>query len=210
MAEQTTKKYLLGNHAIAHACLEAGIDFVAGYPGTPSSEVVDRLRAEPNPWFYLEWSVNEKVGFENALAASWCGLRSMVTMKHVGLNVAADALMTSAYTGTKGGFVILSADDPFAHSSQNEQDSRAFAKFAQVACLDPANVQQAHDYMKEAFAVSEKFHIPVLFRPTTRICHSKADVNLGEPAPSARKGSFEKDQSSMSLSRRTPDPFMFS
>ena len=193
MAENTSRKYLLGNDAVAHACLEAGIDFAAGYPGTPSSEVIDRLRAEKDPWFYLEWSVNEKVAFENALAASWCGLRSMVTMKHVGLNVAADPLMTSSYTGTKGGFVILSADDPFAHSSQNEQDSRVYAKFAQIPCLDPSNVQEAHDFMKAAFEVSEKFSLPVLFRPTTRICHSKADVELGTPAPSARKGAFEKD-----------------
>ena len=146
MAEESSKKYLLGNDAIAHACLESGIDFVSGYPGTPSSKVIDRLRTQKDPWFYLEWSVNEKVAFENALAASWCGLRSIVTMKHVGLNVAADPLMTSSSTGTKGGFVILSADDPFAHSSQNEQDSRMYAKFAQIPCLDPSSVQEAHDF----------------------------------------------------------------
>ncbi|HJJ48224.1 MAG TPA: indolepyruvate ferredoxin oxidoreductase subunit alpha [Methanocorpusculum sp.] len=193
MAESINRKYLLGNDAVAHACLEAGIDFASGYPGTPSSEVVDKLRTVKEPWFYLEWSVNEKVAFENALAASWCGLRSMVTMKHVGLNVAADPLMTSSYTGTKGGFVILSADDPFAHSSQNEQDSRMYAKFAQIPCLDPSNVQEAHDFMKSAFELSEKFALPVLFRPTTRICHSKADVALGEPTASTRKGAFEKN-----------------
>lgn len=193
MANQTTRKYLLGNDAVAHACLEAGIDFAAGYPGTPSSEIIDTLRAQKDPWYYLEWSVNEKVAFENSLAASWCGLRSIVTMKHVGLNVAADSLMTSAYTGTKGGFVIISADDPYAHSSQNEQDSRMYAKFAQIPCLDPSTVQQAHDYIKAAFDLSEKFSLPVLFRPTTRICHSKADVSLAEPAPSNRKGAFTKD-----------------
>ncbi len=193
MAEENSKKYLLGNDAIAHACLESGIDFVSGYPGTPSSEVVDRLRTQKDPWFYLEWSVNEKVAFENALAASWCGLRSIVTMKHVGLNVAADPLMTSSSTGTKGGFVILSADDPFAHSSQNEQDSRMYGKFAQIPCLDPSSVQEAHDFIKSAWELSEKFSLPVLFRPTTRICHSKSDVELGTPAPSTRKGSFEKD-----------------
>ncbi len=193
MAEETPKKYLLGNDAIAHACLEAGVDFVSGYPGTPSSEVVDKLRAWENPWYYLEWSVNEKVAFENALAASWCGLRSIVTMKHVGLNVAADPLMTSAYTGTKGGFVVLSADDPFAHSSQNEQDSRMYAKFAQIPCLDPSSAQEAHDFTKTAFELSEKFSLPVLLRPTTRICHSKGDVTLGMPAASIRKGVFVKD-----------------
>ncbi|HKM41856.1 MAG TPA: indolepyruvate ferredoxin oxidoreductase subunit alpha [Methanocorpusculum sp.] len=193
MAEETPKKYLLGNDAIAHACLEAGVDFVSGYPGTPSSEVVDKLRAWENPWYYLEWSVNEKVAFENALAASWCGLRSIVTMKHVGLNVAADPLMTSAYTGTKGGFVVLSADDPFAHSSQNEQDSRMYAKFAQIPCLDPSSAQEAHDFTRTAFELSEKFSLPVLLRPTTRICHSKGDVTLGMPAASIRKGVFVKD-----------------
>lgn len=193
MADEKSKQYLLGNDAIAHACLEAGVDFATGYPGTPSSEIVDCLRSKKDPWYYVEWSVNEKVAFENALAASWCGLRSIVTMKHVGLNVAADPLMTSSYTGTKGGFIILSADDPFAHSSQNEQDSRIYAKFAQIPCFDPSSVQEAHDFIKEAWIVSEKFNLPSLFRPTTRICHSKSDVELGPEQPSPRKGFFEKD-----------------
>ena len=105
-------QYMLGNEVIAHACLEANLDFASGYPGTPSSEVIDVLRYQKERDFHIEWSVNEKVAFENALAAAWCGLRSLVTMKHVGLNVAADPLMTSAYTGVTGGFVILSADDP--------------------------------------------------------------------------------------------------
>ena len=193
MENTPVKQYLLGNDAVAHACREAGIDFAAGYPGTPSSEVIDTLRAVQERPYYVEWSVNEKVAFEQALAASWCGLRSLVTMKHVGLNVAADPLMTSSYTGTKGGFVILSADDPFAHSSQNEQDSRMYAKFAQIPCLDPSSVQEAHDFVKAAWEISEKFRLPVLFRPTTRICHSKGDVELGEPAASGRKGAFEKN-----------------
>ena len=193
MEDTPIKKYLLGNDAVAHACREAGIDFASGYPGTPSSEVIDNLRAVPERPYYVEWSVNEKVAFEQALAASWCGLRSLVTMKHVGLNVAADPLMTSSYTGTKGGFVILSADDPFAHSSQNEQDSRMYAKFAQIPCLDPSSVQEAHDLIKSAWELSEKFRLPVLFRPTTRICHSKSDVELGAPAPSKRVGVFEKN-----------------
>ena len=111
-------QYMLGNEVIAHACLEAEIDFASGYPGTPSSEVIDYLRHQKDRDFYVEWSVNEKVAFENALAAAWTGIRSLVTMKHVGLNVAADPLLTSAYTGVTGGFVILSADDPYAHSSQ--------------------------------------------------------------------------------------------
>jgi len=187
------RKYLLGNEAIAHACLEAGVDFVCGYPGTPSSEVIDTLRAQPERPYYLEWSVNEKVALENALAAAWCGVRAICTMKHVGLNVAADPLMTSAYTGVTGGLVILSADDPFAHSSQNEQDTRCYAHFARVPCLDPASVQEAHDMVSEAFALSEEFGIPVIFRPTTRICHSKGDVGLGPVTKSTRKGEFKKD-----------------
>ena len=131
------RRYLLGNEAIAHACIESGVDFVSGYPGTPSSEVIDTLRNQAERSYYLEWSVNEKVALENALAAAWCGIRALCTMKHVGLNVAADPLMTSAYTGVTGGLVIMSADDPFAHSSQNEQDTRCYAHFARVPCLGP-------------------------------------------------------------------------
>ncbi|MGA2121020.1 MAG: indolepyruvate ferredoxin oxidoreductase subunit alpha [Methanoregula sp.] len=187
------RRYLLGNEAIAHASLESGVDFVSGYPGTPSSEVIDTLRAQPERSYYLEWSVNEKVALENALAAAWCGVRALCTMKHVGLNVAADPLMTSAYTGVTGGFVIMSADDPFAHSSQNEQDTRCYAHFARVPCLDPASVQEAHDMIRSAFELSEEFGLPVLFRPTTRICHSKGDVELGPVVAGSRKGEFHKD-----------------
>ncbi|MCK9580711.1 MAG: indolepyruvate ferredoxin oxidoreductase subunit alpha [Methanoregula sp.] len=187
------RRYLLGNEAIAYACLEAGVDFVSGYPGTPSSEVVDTLRMQPDRSYYLEWSVNEKVALENALAAAWCGVRALCTMKHVGLNVAADPLMTSAYTGVTGGLVIMSADDPFAHSSQNEQDTRCYAHFARVPCLDPSGVQEAHDMIPKAFALSEEFGLPVIFRPTTRICHSKGDVELGDVVKSTRKGEFHKD-----------------
>ncbi|HZK30178.1 MAG TPA: indolepyruvate ferredoxin oxidoreductase subunit alpha [Methanoregula sp.] len=187
------RKYILGNEAIAHACLESGVNFISGYPGTPSSEVIDTLRAQPYPSYYLEWSVNEKVALENALAAAWCGIRALCTMKHVGLNVAADPLMTSAYTGVTGGLVILSADDPFAHSSQNEQDSRCYAHFARVPCLDPATLQEAHDMIPEAFRISEEFGIPVIFRPTTRICHSKGDVELKEAVAVHRDGEFHKN-----------------
>jgi indolepyruvate ferredoxin oxidoreductase alpha subunit len=187
------RKYLLGNEAIAHACIESGVDFVCGYPGTPSSEVIDTLRMQPDRPYYLEWSVNEKVALENALAAAWCGVRALCTMKHVGLNVAADPLMTSAYTGVTGGLVIMSADDPFAHSSQNEQDTRCYAHFARVPCLDPASVQEAHDMIPAAFEFSEEFGLPVLFRPTTRICHSKGDVALRPAAASTRIAEFHKD-----------------
>lgn len=186
-------KYLLGNEAIAHGCLEAALDTAFGYPGTPSSEVIDTLRGWPERQSYVEWSVNEKVAYEEALASSWCGMRSIVTMKHVGLNVAADPLMTSAYTGVKGGFVVLTADDPYAHSSQNEQDSRCYAAFARIPCLDPSSVQEAHDMVRDAFSLSEEFSLPVIFRPTTRICHSKSDVRLGPVTLSDRKASFVKD-----------------
>jgi indolepyruvate ferredoxin oxidoreductase alpha subunit len=188
-----TKRFLLGNDAIAHAAVEASVDFVSGYPGTPSSEVIDILRAQEDRSFYVEWSVNEKVAFENALAAAWCGLRSLVTMKHVGLNVAADPLMTSGYTGVNGGFVIMSADDPFAHSSQNEQDTRCYARFAHLPCLDPATVQEAHDMAIDAFALSEELGLPVIFRPTTRICHSRSDVEIGQAGTASRKGEFPRD-----------------
>jgi indolepyruvate ferredoxin oxidoreductase alpha subunit len=187
------RHYLLGNEAIAHACLESGVNVVTGYPGTPSSEVIDILRALPEQAFYVEWSVNEKVALENALAAAWCGVRALCTMKHVGLNVAADPLMTSAYTGITGGLVILCADDPFAHSSQNEQDSRLYAHLARIPCLDPSGVQEAHDMIRDAFTLSEEIGLPVLFRPTTRICHSKGDVELGEPKKEGKKGEFHKD-----------------
>jgi indolepyruvate ferredoxin oxidoreductase alpha subunit len=187
------RQYLLGNEALAHAALEAGVGFVAGYPGTPSSEVIDLLRAGQPPGVHVEWSVNEKVAFENALAAAWCGVRSLVTMKHVGLNVAADPLMTSAYTGVTGGFVVLSADDPYAHSSQNEQDSRLYAAMAELPCLDPTTIEEAHEMLRDAFALSEEFGLPVLFRPTTRICHSKADVELGPVVAPRAAAVFHRD-----------------
>ena len=187
------RHYLLGNEAIAHACLESGIEFASGYPGTPSSEVVDVLRVQKDLPCHVEWSVNEKVALENALAAAWCGIRAICTMKHVGLNVAADPLMTSAYTGVTGGLVIMSADDPFAHSSQNEQDTRCYAHFARLPCLDPSGVQEAHDMIRTAFEISEEYRLPVLFRPTTRICHSKGDVELDAAVPGTRKGEFHKD-----------------
>jgi len=187
------QRYLLGNEAISLACLESPVGFVSGYPGTPSSEVIEILASHPLRTCYVEWSVNEKVALENALAAAWCGVRALCTMKHVGLNVAADPLMTSAYTGVTGGLVIMSADDPFAHSSQNEQDSRIYAKFARIPCLDPSTLQEAHDMVRDAFALSEEFGLPVLFRPTTRICHSKGNVTLGPVLPFTGKGEFHKD-----------------
>ncbi|RZN64652.1 MAG: indolepyruvate ferredoxin oxidoreductase subunit alpha [Candidatus Methanoliparum thermophilum] len=172
------KKFLMGNEAIAQGCLEAGIDFATGYPGTPSSEIITSLSISNERNVYVEWSVNEKVALENAIGAAWCGLRSICVMKHVGLNVAADPFMSLAYTGVKGGFVIIVTDDPFPHSSQNEQDSRRYAHAAKIPCLDPATPQEAKDMVKYAFELSEKYEIPVMLRPTTRICHARSDIEV--------------------------------
>ncbi|AKB17781.1 MULTISPECIES: indolepyruvate ferredoxin oxidoreductase subunit alpha [unclassified Methanosarcina] len=184
----TTREYMLGNVAIARGLLEGGVQVAAGYPGTPSSEIIDTLASREDQDYYIEWSVNEKVAMEVAVGAAWAGVRSVVTMKHVGLNVAADPFMTLAYAGTKGGLIVIVADDPSCHSSQNEQDTRRYAQFALVPCFDPSTPQEAKDMLPYAFEFSEKFKIPVIFRPTTRISHGKSDIELGEiptdkPAP---------------------------
>ena len=184
-------RYLLGNNAIALAINECNTDVVAGYPGTPSSEIIEYL-ARMKPKGHLEWSVNEKVAMEVAIGASWTGGRSVATMKHVGLNVASDPFMTLAYTGVKGGMVVISADDPGCHSSQNEQDSRRYAAFAQVPCLDPATPQEAYDMIAFAFEFSEMFETPMVFRPTTRICHGKSDIRLQTLATTGHEIGFEK------------------
>ncbi|WNY25846.1 indolepyruvate ferredoxin oxidoreductase subunit alpha [Methanolapillus millepedarum] len=188
-----TKEYMLGNAAIARGVLEGGVGVVSGYPGTPSSEIIDILRVQKDRDFYVEWSVNEKVAVEVAIGAAFTGVRSLVTMKHVGLNVGADPLMTVAYSGVKGGMIIVSADDPSFHSSQNEQDTRRYAEFAQIPCFDPATIQDAKDMISYAFEFSEKFETPVLFRPTTRTSHGKSGVILGEVKPNDRKADFTKD-----------------
>ena len=174
------KEYLLGNAAIARGILEAGAGVVTSYPGTPASEIVETLAPFTKKYnLHVEWSVNEKVALEVAIGASWTGVRSAAVMKHVGLNVAADPFMTLAYTGVKGGLVVISSDDPFCHSSQNEQDSRRYAQFAGIPCLDPADPQEAKDMTVYAFELSEELELPVLLRPTTRVSHARADVNVG-------------------------------
>ena len=189
--EQNHIRYLLGNHAIAQAIIDNAVDVVAGYPGTPSSEIIEYLGLM-KPECHIEWSVNEKVALEVAIGASWSGGRSVATMKHVGLNVASDPLMTLAYTGVKGGLIIISADDPGCHSSQNEQDNRRYAQFALIPCLDPATPQEAYDMVSFAFEFSEKFETPVILRPTTRICHGKSDIHLREPIFAPHEIHFEK------------------
>ena len=188
----TMREYMLGNVAIARGLLEGGVQVIAGYPGTPSSEIIDTLACREDRDYHIEWSVNEKVAMEVAIGAAWAGVRSAVTMKHVGLNVAADPFMTLAYTGTKGGLIVIVADDPSCHSSQNEQDTRRYAQFALVPCFDPSTPQEAKDMLPYAFEFSERFEIPVIFRPTTRISHGKSDIELGgipveKPAPKFEK-----------------------
>jgi len=188
------REYLLGNVAIAKGILEAGAGVIAGYPGTPSSEIVDTLAPlAKDLGIHVEWSVNEKVALEVAIGAAWTGTRAVATMKHVGLNVAADPFMTSAYLGVKGGLVVISADDPYCHSSQNEQDTRRYALFARVPCLDPADPQEARDMTLLAFDLSEEFGIPVLVRPTTRVSHARSDVLVGAPKKRLDNPKFEKD-----------------
>src|SRR5208337_1587132 len=189
---------MLGNDSIARGLLESDIDVATGYPGTPSSEILASLASYAlSGWkkdkFHIEWSVNEKVALEVAIGASWAGARSVCTMKHVGLNVAADPFMTLSHTGVNGGLVLISADDPACHSSQNEQDSRVYAKFAKVPCFDPQSPQEARDMILYAYDFSEKFKMPVLFRPTTRISHAKSDVDVGVPMKREKKIGFVKD-----------------
>lgn len=194
------RKVLLGNEAIAYGLLEAGCLVATSYPGTPASEILDtilKLRVEKKlDHVHAEWSINEKVAFEIALAAGYAGLRSAVMMKQVGLNVASDSLMSAAYTGTKGGFIVISADDPGPHSSQTEQDSRFFAMFAKIPVLDPSSPKEAKDMIRNAFELSETFEIPVMLRPTTRICHARQDVTLNPlPMNPGEKPSFYKNPS---------------
>lgn len=188
------KVFLLGNEAIARGALEAGVGVATAYPGTPSTEIVEALsRVARELRFYVEWSVNEKVAFEVAYAASMCRVRALTAMKHVGLNVAMDPLMTSGYTGVLGGFVIVSADDPSCHSSQNEQDNRIVGLHAYLPVFEPSNVQEAKDLTKYAFEFSEEYEVPVILRTTTRLSHSRGPVVLGELGEFKVKGVFYRD-----------------
>jgi indolepyruvate ferredoxin oxidoreductase alpha subunit len=191
-----SKHLLLGNEAIVRGALEAGVGFVSCYPGTPSSEVPDTFfRLSREGGFSFEYSVNEKVALEVGGGASLGGVPTLVTMKHVGLNVAADPLMSLAYVGTPGGLVILNADDPGAHSSQNEQDNRYYFRLAGIPCFEPATAQEAKDMMREALLASAKWEHPVVLRTTTRVNHLRGVVTFGEMAPAKSRGSFSKDPS---------------
>ena len=168
----------MGNAAIAKGAIAAGLNLVCGYPGTPSTEVLETAAKAGDGSLYAEWSVNEKAALELGAGAAYCGARTMVTMKQVGLNVASDPLMSLAYIGVKGGMVIVVADDPGPISSQTEQDTRSFAAYSKLPCFDPSSVQEAYDMIQDAFEYSERYHTPVLFRPTTRVCHGYASVTV--------------------------------
>jgi indolepyruvate ferredoxin oxidoreductase alpha subunit len=185
---------LLGNEAIARGAIEAGVGFAASYPGTPSSEIsLNLFQMSKESDLYYEYSINEKVSMEVTAAAANSGVRSLCVMKHVGLNVAADVLMTLAYIGVTGGMVILTADDPFMFSSQNEQDNRYYGKLAGLAVLEPSTVEEAKEMMKYAFDLSEELGEPVIFRTTTRINHSNAFVSFSDMKKRITKGEFIKD-----------------
>ena len=190
------KIMLLGNEAIARGAIEAGVAFATTYPGTPSSEIsLNLFQMSQESDLYFEYSTNEKVALEVAAAAANSGLRTFCMMKHVGLNVAADPLMTLAYVGVTGGMVILSADDPAMFSSQNEQDNRYYAKFGNLPMLEPSSVPEAKEMMRYAFDLSEELHQPVLLRTTTRINHSNAFVTFGDMKPRQTKGEFIREPS---------------
>ena len=183
----------MGNEAIALGAMRAGVRVVTGYPGTPSTEVLETVAKHNDGSVYVEWSVNEKAALEVAAGAALAGARVMVTMKQVGLNVASDPLMSLNYIGVKGAMVIVVADDPGPISSQTEQDTRHFAQHAKLALFDPSTPEEAYAMIADAFAVSEKYGAPVLFRPTTRVCHSCASVEMLDDLPQSAPAGFVKD-----------------
>ncbi|MBO5517895.1 MAG: indolepyruvate ferredoxin oxidoreductase subunit alpha [Firmicutes bacterium] len=172
------KEFLMGNEAIAMGAVAAGVNLVCGYPGTPSTEVLETVAKHRPADCYVEWSINEKTAMEVAAGAAYAGSRVLVTMKQMGLNVASDPLMCVEYVGVKGGMVVLVADDPGPISSQTEQDTRSFARFSKVPCFDPSTAQEAYDMMEEAFALSEQYGTPVFVRPTTRVSHGYASIDV--------------------------------
>ena len=190
------REILLGDEAVALGAVHAGLSGAYSYPGTPASEIMEYLlRASAGGTaFRAAWSVNEKTAFEEALGCSFAGKRAFVSFKHVGLNVAADPFMSASLTGANGGFLVVSADDPSMHSSQNEQDSRFYAQFAQIPCFEPADHQEAYDMAREAYDFSEKIALPVILRLVTRLSHSRAGVETrpGRPQNGLRLGAREK------------------
>ena len=186
------KHLFTGNEAIARGAYEGGVTAAFGYPGTPSTEILENLARYKGQGVYAEWSPNEKVALEAAAGASIAGARTLVTMKLVGLNVAADPLMTLSYVGVRGGMVIVVADDPGQDSSQTEQDTRHYARLAKVPCLEPADAAEARDFVVKGFDLSEKWRCPVIVRTTTCVAHSRALVEEREPRP-RNETRFERD-----------------
>ena len=188
------KQMIMGNQAIALGALKAGVNLVAGYPGTPSSEIIEFIsKYKDKTGTYVEWSVNEKAAAEVAAGASYAGSRTMITMKQVGLNVASDPVMCLSYVGVKGGMVIVVADDPGPISSQTEQDTRNYAQYSKLPCFDPSTPLEAYQMVQEAFELSEKYNTPVLLRPTTRVDHAYESMDFPELGPCRTPGIFEKD-----------------
>jgi indolepyruvate ferredoxin oxidoreductase alpha subunit len=195
---------LSGDEAVARGALEAGVKVAASYPGTPATEILEALaEASKNFGIYAEWSINEIVAAEVAAGASMAGVRSIVSMKHVGLNVAADAAMTLAYTGVNGGMVFAVCDDPSMHSSQNEQDTRYFAVHSNLPLLDAGNPQEALDMTRDAFEISEKLQLPVIIRLTTRVAHGKARVKTNDILRRSQSAKFDKNSSRWVMGLRT-------
>lgn len=189
-----SKQMIMGNQAIALGALKAGVNLVTGYPGTPSSEIIEFIaKYKEKTGTYVEWSINEKAAVEVAAGASYAGSRTLITMKQVGLNVASDPVMCLSYVGVKGGMVIVSADDPGPISSQTEQDTRKFAEFSKLPCLDPSTPQEAYEMIQDAFELSEKYNTPVLLRPTTRVDHAYESMDFPELKPCRPNATFEKD-----------------
>lgn len=186
-------EFLMGNEAIALGAIQAGVGFVAGYPGTPSTEILETIAKHNDGSIYVEWSVNEKAAMEVAAGAAYSGVRTLVTMKQVGLNVASDPLMCLAYIGVKGGTVIIVADDPGPISSQTEQDTRHYAQYSKLPVFDPSSPEEAYEMIGDAFEYSEKYNTPVLFRPTTRVCHGCTSIELKEKVALPKPEGFIKD-----------------
>ncbi|MCX7913417.1 MAG: thiamine pyrophosphate-dependent enzyme [Thermodesulfovibrionales bacterium] len=178
---EKTKALLLGDDAIGRGAIEAGISYASSYPGTPATQILEYIARNFDG--KAEWAINEKVALETAIGVSYTGRRALCSMKHVGLNVASDALMTAAYLGVRGGVVIVVADDPGAFSSQNEQDSRYYAQFAKIPCLEPSDGKEAKEMVITAFDLSEEMELPVIVRVVTRICHTSSVVEIGEIRP---------------------------
>ena len=193
MSDTLASKLISGNQAVALAATHLGVSLGTGYPGTPSTEILENFSLLGGR---AQWAPNEKVALEVGIGVAYGGARALVTMKHVGVNVAADPLFTVAYTGVRGGLVLVSADDPGMASSQNEQDNRRYAKAASVMMLEPADAQDAYDFLFDAFTLSENWGLPVLFRMTTRVCHSKGLVTPRTPAPSTKAPHFVRDMQS--------------